>query len=78
MCAATVKICTATFEHIFDNEDCAPVSENILCFLRNVRLLLKEINKICAAASEDISCVQANVWLLLGIFHISLKGKFGF
>ena len=44
MCAATVKICAATFEHItLCLRKCAAVFENISCFLRNVRLLLKDI-----------------------------------
>ena len=40
-------------------------SPNILCFLRNVRLLLKDIKKICATASGNILCFLRNVRLLL-------------
>ena len=37
--------CAAASEYIFYVEDCVAASENISYFLRNVQLLLKDINK---------------------------------
>ena len=54
-------------------------SENISCFFRNLRQLLKDIKKnvrllkkkICAAAFERHFCVYTIVWLLLKTGNIS-------
>ena len=40
------KACAAASEHIFFV--CVAASKNISCFLRNVRLLLKDIKKMCS------------------------------
>ena len=40
------KACAAASEHIFFL--CVAASKNISCFLRNVRLLLKDIKKMCS------------------------------
>ena len=34
VCAATVKICAATFEHIFYVEDCATASQEYFMFFK--------------------------------------------
>ena len=59
MCAATVKICEATFERIFYVEDCATASEHILCVCLCV--------SVCVCMCMSL-CVY--VWLLLRIFHV--------
>ena len=67
MCAATVKICEATFERIFYVEDCATASEHILCVCVCLCVYVCVCVSVClcVAASENISCFLRNVRLLL-------------
>ena len=81
-----MKICAAAFEHIFL---CVwPLLETFQCFLRNVRLLLKDISVrlllkenvelifcACAAASGNILYFLMNVRLLLKDINVRLLLK---
>ena len=62
------KVCAATFEHIFCVDNCVAASENnISCFLRNVRLLLKKNVQLIFFVFKQ------NVLVLLEIFHVFLR-----
>ena len=71
-CAETVKTCAAASEYIFY------VSANVWlllvvfqCFLKNVRLLLKDINKRLLL-KENVQPIFLSVWLLLETFQFFL------
>ena len=60
------EICAAASEHI--SYVCGS-SGNISCFLRNVRLFLKDIN-MWLLLKENVQLIFLCVWLLLRIFHV--------
>ena len=71
-CAETVKTCAAASEYIFY------VSANVWlllavfqCFLKNVRLLLKDINERLLL-KENVQLIFFCVWLLLETFQCFL------